>query len=157
VVDTITAPAGVDYEVLSTSPPASLTGYSLAFTGIGPIGFGQSRTLSIRVKVADDAAAGRFRDEAVATGLCGRATVGGGAATETAVKAAMQGRVTLDAPEVERVAAAAPVTGSAAREVLPAPAQRSLARTGGNLLAVVPALALITGGRLLKGRSGRRR
>lgn len=114
--------------------------------------------MSIRVKVDDDAAAGRFRDEAVATGLCGPATVGGGAATETAVKAAMQGRVTLEAPQVERVAAAAAaVVGSSAREIRPQPAERPLPRTGGDLLAVAPALALIVTGRVLRERSRHRR
>lgn len=151
IVDTVTTTSGIGYQILSTSPAAESDGSTITFSGIGPVDFGDSRTVSIRVRVADDADAGRFRDEAVATGTCGPATVGGDAAVDTPVKAAMQGRVVLEAPAVGRVAAA--VAGP--REILPqvAPSAPTLPRTGGDLLAVVPALALLTAGRLLRSRA----
>jgi uncharacterized repeat protein (TIGR01451 family) len=141
VVDTITTTADIGYEILSTSPAADRDGSILTFAGIGPLAFGDSRTLSIRVKVADDADAGRFRDEASATGTCGPAT--------------MQGSVVLEAPEVGRVAS----TVGGPREILPqtAPAPATLPRTGGDVLAVIPALVLVTAGRVLRGRSRHRR
>ncbi|MDQ3946086.1 MAG: DUF11 domain-containing protein, partial [Actinomycetota bacterium] len=155
IVDTISTSAGIGYEILSTSPAADRKGSVLTFSDIGPLGFGDSRTVSIRVKVADDAAGGRFRDEAVATGTCGPATAGGDTAVDTPVRAAMQGRVVLEAPEVGRVAAA--VAGP--REILPqvAPVSPILPRTGGDLLAVLPALGFLTIGRLLRSRFRSRR
>ncbi|MGH9281859.1 MAG: hypothetical protein ACRD0S_02865 [Acidimicrobiales bacterium] len=148
IVDNVTTAAGVGYEILSTSPAADRSGSTLTFSGLGPLAFGDSDTVSIRVKVADDAGADRFRDEAVATGTCGPATVGGDAAVDTPVQAAMQGRVVLEAPEVGRAAAAV----AAPREILPqvAAVPPTLPRTGGDLLAVVTALAFITTGRFLR-------
>ena len=153
VVDTIETTADIGYEILSSSPPAVRNGSTLTFSGLGPIPFGSSRTIAIRVRVADDAEAGRFRDEATSTGVCGPATVGGDTAVGTTVRAAMQGKVVLEAPEVgARVAAA----GGGPAVILPR-ATATLPRTGGRVLAVLPAVALITAGRFLQSRSRARR
>lgn len=103
LVDTIKATDGVRYEVVSSDPKAPTSASGVTFDDIGSLDPGQSKTVRILVKVADDSAKGRFTDEAVSSGLCGPAGAEGeataGATADDLVP--MEGRVKLDAPEVD--------------------------------------------------------
>lgn len=121
VVDTITGPTGS--EVTSTAPEAdSVDGLTVAWDDVGPIGPGESVSLTIDVKVPDDAPDGAEYSETVAvTADCDGTPV--------------QGGIEFDGPTVA-VAPAAPA---------PAPA---LPRTGGGLL--LAGLAALGGGAVLR-------
>ena len=93
------------------------------------------------MRVAPESTAGRFTDDAVATGVCGPAPGAAGAGAEAGVGVPLEARVTLNLPEVSAV------LGEPLRGVLP--------RTGG-LTSAIPAMLLTTLGLLLQ-RSNRRR
>jgi hypothetical protein len=166
VVDTVTATSGVRYQIVSTSPKSTISGFTLTFDGLGPLRMGQSRTARIEVEIEEGSAPGGFTDEAVATGLCGPARVGGESETSTGVGAAAavprEGRVVLEAPEVaaagvpalasapERLAPGAVAGESVARSAAKAAAQAgTLARTGGGD-RFLPGLALLATASLLR-------
>lgn len=140
VVDTISTTPGILYSILSSDPKAdSTTANSLTWNDIGPINPGQKKDLLIRMRVTPDSGGGRFLDEAVATGVCGPAEAGAG------VGVPLEARVTLNLPEVV--------------VVLGAPLRAELPRTGGGLVAALPALGLVASGLLVRGvaRRGRGR
>ncbi len=79
LVDTLTIPAGVKLEVGSVTPPggqvaAGLTGADVdalaTFPDIGPIGPGETKTVTIKVNVPLGSAPGALKALAVATGIC---------------------------------------------------------------------------------------
>ena len=116
---------------------------SLTWNDIGPIGPGQSKEVSISMKVGDDSGAGRFVDTAVATGLCGPASAQGSATASGGAEAVpLEGRVVLNLPEVTAVLGRS----------LPA----TLPRTGGLGLGLLPALSLLAAGSSLNRLSRRR-
>jgi hypothetical protein len=107
VIDVITAPEQMKYDVASTEPKAdSVDPPRVVFEDIGALEPGASRDLRIRMKVSDRSALGRFTDHASATGVCGpAAATGEAAADQTAGRAdgdavPLEGQVTLDAPDV---------------------------------------------------------
>jgi uncharacterized repeat protein (TIGR01451 family) len=158
VTDTMTAPRGVRYRVVSTSPSASGAGGEgpVVFDDVGPIEPGRSRVLRIDMAVDDASDVGRFTDDAVATGTCG--PVRAPATADAPV--AMTGRVTLRAPEV-----AGGLLIGAGQDIHPSPDRTAsattltsgmrLARTGAHL-AVTPGLLLLGSGLVLR-RTRRRR
>jgi hypothetical protein len=141
VVDTITATTGVLWTVTGASPTANQMGNNnVTWNDVGPLNPGQSKDLTINVKLANNTGGGKFLDVAEATGVCGPAA--GTAGAEAAVGVPLQARVELNLPEVNAVQAG---------NLLP----RELPRTGG-LFTVLPALAL-TGGGLVLRRAKRRK
>jgi hypothetical protein len=86
LVDTTQPSKGLVYKVVGTSPAARIDGDTVTFEGIGPLSPGATRTLRIEVQVDPTSAAGRFTNQAVATGLCGSSTLTGTADDETQVE-----------------------------------------------------------------------
>ena len=83
----ITQPSrGLAYTVVGTSPAAKIDGDTVTFEGIGPIAPGAKRTLRIDVQVDPTSTAGRFSNQAAASGLCGSSTLTGNAEDETQVE-----------------------------------------------------------------------
>ena len=139
VVDTITADPGIVWTVDSASPTASQkSSDNVTWNDIGPLNPGQSKDVKITLTVGSNSAGGLFHNLAKATGVCGPAQ--GTAGAEAAVGVPLESSVTLDLPEV----------AAALGTLLP----RELPRTGG-LFTVLPALALMGGGLML--RAARRR
>jgi hypothetical protein len=121
VVDTTQPSTGLAYRVVATTPPAKIAGDTVTFDGIGPLPSGGTRALRIDVEVDPASAAGRFSNQAVATGACGSAPVTGAAQDETNVEPPSA----LDV--VGRAAANEPVVrtssgGAAEAATVPAPA-----------------------------------
>jgi hypothetical protein len=85
VLDTIQSSRGLDYRVTATSPPGRVDGDTITFDQLGPLHTGATRNLRIDVEVDPNTAAGRFTNQAVATGLCGSVPVSGAAEEETEV------------------------------------------------------------------------
>jgi uncharacterized protein DUF11 len=86
LVDTTQPSKGLVYTVVGTSPAAKINGDTVTFEGIGPLSPGATKTLRIDVQVDPTSAAGRFTNQAVATGLCGSSTLTGTADDETQVE-----------------------------------------------------------------------
>jgi uncharacterized repeat protein (TIGR01451 family) len=125
LVDTITTTAGIVYSIISTAPKADSTSpTSITWNELGPLEKGQSKDLKIAVQVSPNSSAGRFTDDALATGTCGPAAGEAGAGVSVPLSA----RVTLNLPEV------LVVRGAEAKLTLP--------RTGG-VLAAAPAFMLM--------------
>jgi hypothetical protein len=140
VVDTITADRGIVWTTASATPKADqMANSGLTWNDVGPLNPGQSKDLTINMKVGPNSGGGKFLDEAVATGVCGPAA--GTAGADAAVGVPLEARVSLNIPEVNVALGA----------LLP----RELPRTGG-VMALVPALAL-TGGGLALRRANRRK
>lgn len=116
VVDTITADEGVTWAVTGTDPEAdSVSDTEIVWNDVGPIEPGGSVTLTIDVSVGEDSQAGFFHDEAaVPSSECDGVP--------------LEGRDTIDLPEVRVPAAAAPP---------------ALPTTGGGALSALAGLALI--------------
>jgi uncharacterized repeat protein (TIGR01451 family) len=139
VVDTITADPGIIWTVDSASPTASQKASdNVTWNDIGPLNPGQSKDLKITLTVGPNSGGGLFHDLAKATGVCGPAE--GTAGAEAAIRVPLESSVTLDLPEVD----------AALGTLLP----RELPRTGG-LFTLLPGLALMGGGLVL--RAARRR
>lgn len=140
VVDTISATDGIVYSIVSSNPKADSTSTKgLTFNDIGAIEPGQSRDLSIKVRVSEETTkAGNFTDEALVTGVCGPASADAGAG----VGVPLEAKVTINVPGVLLVRGAA-LTGE-------------LPRTGAAGM-LLPALALTGMGLLLRGAVRRRR
>ncbi len=139
VVDTITADPGIIWTVDSASPTASQKAAdNVTWNDIGPLNPGQSKDLKITLTVGPTSGGGLFHDLAKATGVCGPAE--GTAGAEAAIRVPLESSVTLDLPEVD----------AALGTLLP----RELPRTGG-LFTLLPGLALMGGGLVL--RAARRR
>jgi hypothetical protein len=156
VLDTITATPGVRYRVVSSSPAgASVSDSGVTFDGLGPLPPGASTRLSITVEVDQNSALGRFTDEAVATGMCGSQTATAGAdggtgavgGTKTAAAMPVDGRVSLDFPEVSAVRVASAGRLQVLGEVASLPGR--LARTGG-AVGLAGAAALVAAGVILR-------
>jgi hypothetical protein len=86
LVDTTQPSKGLTYKVVGTSPTAKVDGDTVTFEGIGPLQPGGTKTLRIDVEVNPASAAGRFTNQALATGLCGSAPLAGAADDETEVE-----------------------------------------------------------------------
>ncbi len=141
VVDTISADTGIKWSVVGTNPKANTqTNTSVIWNDVGPLNPGASKDLVITVTVDKASGGGKFLDEAVATGVCGPAA--GAAAAEAGVGVPLEARVSLNLPEVTAILAEAPLRGE-------------LPRTGG-LLAMLPALALLGTGLVLRRLKARR-
>ena len=105
VVDKISVEPGIKYEILSSTPAAnSQTADSLTWNDIGPIPARQSKDLLVGIKVLDGSGAGRFTNNATATGVCVQATARG----DAQVNVDLTGNTTVVVPDV---AAALAVTG----------------------------------------------
>jgi hypothetical protein len=140
VVDTITADDGIVWTVDSASPSPSIKELgNVTWNDIGPLNPGQSKNLQITLTVGSASAGGLFHDLAKATGVCGPAQ--GTAGAEAAVGVPLEASVRLDLPEVNAALGA----------LLP----RELPRTGG-VLTLLPALALMGGGLVLRATKRRR-
>ena len=107
VIDRITATPGLRYEVVGTTPKSgSRSPSGVTFDGLGPLAFGQSKSLRVEVAVAQDSPPGSFSDEAEAIGVCRPDPVEGERETSLGVGAAApsvvarKGRVSLDGPAV---------------------------------------------------------
>ena len=85
VVDLTQPSKGLVYTVVGTSPAAKVDGDTVTFERIGPLSPGQTRTLRIEMLVDPTSAAGRFTNQAAASGLCGSSTLTGAAGDETQV------------------------------------------------------------------------
>jgi hypothetical protein len=86
LVDTTQPSKGLAYTVVGTSPAAKIDGDTVTFEGIGPIAPGAMRTLRIDVLVDPTSTAGRFTNQAAASGMCGSTTLTGGAEDATQVE-----------------------------------------------------------------------
>jgi uncharacterized repeat protein (TIGR01451 family) len=140
LVDTITTTAGIVYSIISTEPKADSTSpTSITWNELGPLEKGQSKDLRIRVQVSPNSTAGRFTDDALATGTCGPAAGEAGAGVSVPLSA----RVSLNLPEVLVVKGARGLKGE-------------LPRTGG-LVTAMPAALLLGMGLGLRGITRRRR
>jgi Domain of unknown function DUF11 len=159
IVDTVAATTGVKYEIVSTTPKADAIaepGSKITFADVGPVPPGQSKDLLIRMKVSDKSSAGKFHNDAVATGRCGPAPAEGGTDVSTGVDdltPIYDGHAILDQPTVGELTAAGvpePTRG------LPAPAGpervlgstlegQQLPRTGGTAGLFWPVAVLATG------------
>jgi len=140
LVDTITTTAGIVYSIISTEPKADSTNpTSITWNELGPLQKGQSKDLKIAVQVSPNSTAGRFTDDALATGTCGPAAGEAGAGVSVPLSA----RVSLNLPEVLVVKGAKGLKGE-------------LPRTGG-LVAALPAAVLLGVGLGLRGITRRRR
>jgi uncharacterized repeat protein (TIGR01451 family)/LPXTG-motif cell wall-anchored protein len=119
VVDTMTTTDGVAYEVVGGEPaPDSVQGNVLTWNDVGPLLPGETKQLTVRVKVAETSQAGRFTNHAVATAACGLDS----AQDQVRVNLNVTDEVTITVPDVD------------ASRGTPTPllAQRtSLPRTGG--------------------------
>jgi uncharacterized repeat protein (TIGR01451 family) len=139
VVDTISADTGIKWAVVGSNPKANTqTNTSVIWNDVGPLNPGASKDLVITVTVDKASGGGKFLDEAVATGVCGPAA----GAAEAGVGVPLEARVSLNLPEVTAILAEAPLRGE-------------LPRTGG-LLAMLPALALLGTGLVLRRLKARR-
>lgn len=99
VEDMISADEGIEWEVLSTEPQADeVSDTRVVWNDIGPIESGGAKDVSIRIRVSEDSRAGRFRDLARATALCGDQPVEGEDEADLGVP--LEAEVTLDLPEV---------------------------------------------------------
>jgi hypothetical protein len=141
VVDTITTDRpGIVWTVEGATPTADQLGTNgVTWNDVGPLNPGQSKELTINVRVGATSGGGRFIDDAVATGVCGPAA--GTAGAEAAVGVPVEASVHLELPEVNVAAGA----------LLP----RELPRTGA-MLTLLPALALTGGGLVLRQAKRRR-
>ncbi len=129
VEDNITTDRGIRYSVTGTNPaanaitPGASQARQVVFNDIGPIGPGQSRSVSITVAVAGNSAAGLFTNNARATGQCATGGAGGGAR----INVPITGETTVTVPNVNG-GSELPATG-VEPNVLP--------RTGGGSMALL--------------------
>ena len=118
VVDTMTTTPGVAYEVVGGEPaPDSVAGNVLTWNDVGPLLPGETKQLTVRVKVAESSQAGRFTNHALASAVCGLDS----AQDQVRVNLDVTDQVTINVPDVDT-----------SRGPTPLIAQRtSLPRTGG--------------------------
>jgi uncharacterized repeat protein (TIGR01451 family) len=142
VVDTITTSSPqMTYTVGGQTPAAStVVGGVLTWNDIGPIAPGQSKVLTINMRVNQNSATGTFTDKAVAEGVCGP-----GSAQAAAAASALSGEITLNEPTVTR-------GGDVAGVVLRP--QGTLPKTGGTA-GPLPAMAVLALSGLLRNLSRR--
>lgn len=123
LVDTTQTSNGLRYKIVATSPAAKLGGDTLVFEGIGPLPPGASRALRIDVEVDKDSPAGRFTNQAVASGLCGGAVLSGEADNETEVEPrpplSLIGQTGANEPVVRTAASSAGDSGPAGSVAVP--------------------------------------
>lgn len=127
VVDELTGDEGVTWTVTGSDPQADqVSDTQIVWNDVGPIAPGDSVDLTVAVSVDDDSQAGFFHDIARASAECFDQPVEG--EDEAGVGIPLEGEATLDLPEVQAPAAAAPP---------------SLPSTGGGALTAFAGLALI--------------
>ena len=97
VEDNITVDRGVLFRILGTSPQASsTTATQVVWNDIGPIPAKGSKTVSIGIQVLGNSAAGKFTNNAKATGTCATGTAQGGAR----ITVPITGETTVTVPNV---------------------------------------------------------
>ncbi|HET7416874.1 MAG TPA: LPXTG cell wall anchor domain-containing protein [Solirubrobacterales bacterium] len=114
VVDTITTSSGVKYTITGTTPSGTVSGNTVTFGDIGPIGPHASKSATISVNIPTSSKGGTFTNNATATGSCATGSAQGGAK----ITVPISGSVTVTVPTV---------SGQ-----LPATGVEQLPRTGSN-------------------------
>ena len=109
VVDTVTATRGILFSILGSTPAAdSKTSSTLTWNDIGPIAPGETKTLTVNMKIGAGSAGGVLTETANVTASCAIANAAGN--STIAVPAA--GNATIQAPNINGGAGRAlPVTG----------------------------------------------
>ena len=96
VVDTIGAPAGVQFDVVATSPAASVAGNVVTFPDIGPIQPNGSGRATITIAIPAGSGGGLLTNTAVATGTCATGTGDG----RTRITVPVTGEVNVQLPRI---------------------------------------------------------
>jgi uncharacterized repeat protein (TIGR01451 family) len=109
VVDTITTTSGVRYQILGEDPKAdSTTASTITWNSIGTIQPGDTRTLTVNMKVLSNSAGGVLTEKATVTANCAI----GNAQGQSGINVPAAGSATIQAPNINGGAGRAlPVTG----------------------------------------------
>jgi hypothetical protein len=108
VVDTITTTGGVRYSILGQNPKAdSVVGGTLTWNDIGPINPGDTKELTVQMKVSPNSAGGTFTQTANVTASCAI----GNASGSSTISVPAAGGVTIQLPTISGGKRPIPVTG----------------------------------------------